>query len=293
MKRKNKIWYLAIALLMFFLTVSSVVAYDSIIGTWGPFNPGIYHYHPTSGTMFRFYNQVPDGDTPSGDITVPVSTNEVVTCWRSGLWIYNLSSTAWSPVNSYIPKRVTVGDLVLDERSEIIGTYGTGIYFFYWEGSDWAFRRITSYVPTGDIAAGDIDGDGWDEVVAGFATGTWYWNPADDRWTQITPARAYNLAVGDRDGDGQPEVVGAFPSGIWSWDRGSWSRLSLLATEGDIALGDFDNNGKDDLAVSYPDWPNPYPILVKGRVYIFWDSGEWEFNRYYSPYRFAEKRAHR
>ena len=296
MKGQAKIWCLAIATIMVFLTNSPKVAASFIIGTWGHLSPGIYTYYPNTGERLLEYNQVPDGDTPSGDIAAfplrfGVATAEVITCWRSGLWIYDYVFNAWSKVNSYTPKRVTVGELVLDERPEIIATYGTGIYFFYWEGSGWAWRRITSYVPTGDIAAGDIDGDGLDEVVVGFSTGTWYWNPAYDRWTQITSSKAYNLAVGDRDGDGQPEVVGAFPSGIWSWDRGSWIRLSLLATKGDIALGDFDHNFKDDLAVIYPDWPNKWPILFKGRMYILWDSDEWKFNRFYPPYRITAVRA--
>ncbi len=149
-----------------------------------------------------------------------------------------------------------------------------GIFFFYLDGSGWSWRQITSYVSHGDIAAGDIDGDGLDEVVAGFPTGTWYWNPADNQWTKITAYNAYNLAVGDRNGDGRAEVAGAFPTGIWSWDHGKWRRLtgSDYATSGDIAFGDFDRNGKDDLVSCWPHWYYDW----NGFLWVLWDNGKWE-----------------
>jgi hypothetical protein len=276
--KKAKIWCLGIVSLMILLTVGSAVATDEIIGVWFNYQNNIFRIcygRATSNYIFCCYTSDVITNSSSVDITagdisggVPGRKEDIVSCWPTGLWIYNTEALSWKRVNPYAPRRVAAGNLGQDEELEIIAAYGTGIYFFYPGGSGWSWRRITPYVPTGDIAAGDIDGDGLDEVVAGFSTGTWYWNPAYDRWTKITPYKAYNLAVGDRNGDGLGEVVGAFPSGIWSCDRGKWTRLtgSGFATKGDIAFGDFDGNGKDDLVSCWP---------TTNEIWILYDNGKW------------------
>jgi len=279
MNKKAKIWCLVPALLIVFLTVGPAVARDQVIGTWcGAPGVSLSYIDPISSPHAYatnvIYNEAVDYkyfDIAAGDIegVGKVKSDRIVSRWPNGLWIYNIDYNSWRRGNTKAPKRVTVGNLGQDERLEIIGTYGTGIFFFYWNGSGWLWRRITSYVPIGDIAAGDIDGDGWDEVVAEFPSGIWYWNPAKDRWYKITSYRAYHLAVGDMNGDGRAEVSGAFPTGIWSWDHGTWRRLtgSGFATDGDIAFGDFDGNGKDDLVTC---WHNTHEI------WVLWDNGKWE-----------------
>jgi len=278
MNKKAKIWCLAILSLMVFLSVGPAVARDEIIYTCAHSSSTLFA-DPIENDGGWFFAAVPDGDHPSGDIAVGETVrlggeiDDLVSCWRTGLWIYNRAALKWFKVYPIAPKRVTVGDLGWDDRLEIIGTYENGIWVYYLDGSKiaWRWRQITEFVPTGDIAAGDIDGDGLAEVVAGFPTGTWYWNPADEQWTKITSYNAYNLAVGDMNADGRAEVAGAFETGIWSWDHGTWRRLtgSGFATDRDIAFGDFDGNKKDDLISYWRDSP-------EGHIWVLWDSGEWE-----------------
>lgn len=186
-------------------------AQTEIVGTW---INGIFIFYPPhwySGQS-RMYAYTPDGDIPSGDIEAGDFTGDgiadVASCWSSGLWFQDESSRSWTWLSSDSPpRRLTTGNVARDKKKEIIGTYGDGVYYFDWDGSRWWKHRITSYVAPGDIAAGDITGDGWDEVVAGFGRGTWYWNPRTGGWTQTTTYNAYNLACGDGNGDGRAEVV--------------------------------------------------------------------------------------
>ena len=128
------------------------------------------------------------------------------------------------------------------------------------------------------MTAGDITGDGWDEVVSGYSTGTWYWNPRTGGWYQLTSATyiPYSLACGDRNGDGRAEVIGTFHTGIWAWDRGTWRRLtdSGYATTGDMEMGDFNQNGRDDLVSCWPDG-----------MWIQYDNGSWYKAYNIAPYR--------
>jgi hypothetical protein len=118
----------------------------------------------------------------------------------------------------------------------------------------------------GSIRAGDINGDGKDEVLAldGEALQAWSYNPGANAWTKLQPSKALALdsdpwlthpeyystiRVGDVDGDGRDDVVARGPFGIrtWFYDRrgtGGWERY---------------------LAEGYPDFPSrPCPSGVTG-----------------------------
>ena len=119
--------------------------------------------------------------------------------------------------------------------------------------------------------------------MSGYSTGTWIWNsrlsyPAS--WKRIAEPQytIYNLACGDRDGDGRAEVVGGYNTGIWLWD-GYWKKRLTdpgYVTKADMEMGDFDKNGRDDLAVSFSDPPG---------LYINYDNGSWYKVYGTPPYR--------
>jgi len=275
----SAVWY------MWVYASSSVTSKhrDEIIGTF-PAPNGVMYWHYPYGTSDKkvLWPDPPDGASPSGDIEAGDTNGDGVAdfaaSWANGLWVH--STQAWEWLWFAPPKKVTMANVYGDARKEVIGTWPEGVFYFYRTGTGWDFKQITDYPPAGDISAGDINGDGWDEVVSGYSTGTWIWYPKTGGWQQITNANyvPYNLACGDRNGDGRAEVVGGYSTGVWSWDQGSWTRLTDpgFVTTGDMEMGDFDKNGRDDLVLSFS---NPVGMWIR------YDNGSWYKANDIPPYR--------
>ncbi len=129
-----------------------------------------------------------------------------------------------------------------------------------------------------NVAAGDLDGDGWDEIVTGAGPGAVFgphvrgWN-VDDGTAAAIPGISYfaygtlkwgvNVACGDIDGDGFDEIVtGAGPGAVfgphvrgWNVDGGaaaaipgvSFFAYGTLKYGVNIAAGDVDGDGIDEI----------------------------------------------
>ena len=153
----------------------------------------------------------------------------------------------------------------------------------------YAWNNTSSGTPWSDVAVGDFDGDGNDEMAVIRSTrATWgsrgypilisdpdggiSWSNTSSGypWTRIT--------AGDFDGDGNDEIAvirsaratwGSLGYPIVIADPGgemSWNNTSSGAPWTDIAAGDFDGNGDDELVVirsARATWGSlGYPILV-------------------------------
>jgi hypothetical protein len=60
-------------------------------------------------------------------------------------------------------------------------------------------------------------------------------------------------------GDGRAEIIGSWSSdGFWYWDVAAenWTQMTKFSTNGDIAAGDFTNDGIADVASIWPDIPS-------------------------------------
>ena len=106
--------------------------------------------------------------------------------------------------------------------------------------------------PTADLAVGDFDGDGIDDVFVGTGAGWYFSSGGQSEWRFLNrmPEHASQLRFGDFDGDGRTDVVALHGAKIdISWGGLSpWQTINVTASLlSDIAVGDFDGDHRSDL----------------------------------------------
>ncbi|MGW6904595.1 trypsin-like serine protease [Streptomyces sp. NPDC054940] len=156
------------------------------------------------------------------------------------------------------------------------GAYATPFRSFRSEPGDWTLSRST-------LVSGDFNGDGRDDIAAwydyaaghdrlftflseqngGFTAPTGSLTIAEGNWT----AAAAKLVTGDYDGNGRDDIgvfytydsglartftflstsQGGFASGVKGWESATWGSRDRTS----VYSGDFDGDGRDDLAAWY------------------------------------------
>jgi hypothetical protein len=196
---------------------------------------------------------------------------------------------------------VAAGDLDADGFDEVITGAGPGALFgphvrgwnLEYGGSEPMpgvnFLAYGTHKFGVNVAAGDIDGDGYDEIVTGAGPGAVFgphvraWNVDDGTATAIpsvsyfaygTPRWGVNVATGDLDGDGIDEIItGAGPGTVygphvrgWNFDGAGITTLpglSFLAYGTpqygvNVAAGDMDEDGLAEILTG----PGPGPAFA-------------------------------
>ena len=184
--------------------------------------------------------------------------------------------------------KVSCGDVTGDEKDEILTGAGPGdIYGPHVRGfqADGTPLPVLSFLAYGthkygvNVAAGDIDADGFDEIITGAGPGAVFgphvrgWDydgtgtvaaiPGVSYFAYGTPKWGVNVTAGDIDGDGYDEIVtGAGPGAVygphvrgWNVDGGAATSMpgcSFLAYGThkygvNVSCGDVDGDGIDEI----------------------------------------------
>ncbi len=211
---------------------------------------------------------------------------------------------AGTPIPLWVPTDVVVADVNGDGRNDVVtlamfkpAGYGTdeGHVFVYLQtGTPGVFETPAGY-PVGLYpwhgALADVDGDGRPDLVVGDPGARTVWLVRQDG-TQpgrflaaealiagVSGVSAYTAVIADLNGDGAPDVAtkeshcDSTPNGIViryqdPLVRGTFgppTRLNLPAIPTEIAAGDLDGDGLDDLLVTVKDGCPP--------AFVLWNAG--------------------
>ena len=212
--------------------------------------------------------------TPIQDVDTEARNAENLTIsWRENL--IDDQRTSGVPLRG--PHTFASGNLDGDGHPDIVTAYQDSRYLrVAYSTPDPAEKFLLTLAESDDalglfdVAIGDVDGDGWQDVVAAGTNGILYLqNPGQSkpgfRWQRIYPTVAKSswitIDVVDLNGDGKPEIVGLKPFSIGEFpamvrlipgadplDAEAWTE-ELLASQENAAFalpGDLDGDGDTD-----------------------------------------------
>jgi len=147
-------------------------------------------------------------------------------------------------------------------KKDLIGSWaGLGIYYRNSNTKAWTYLAS----PAIQVVAGDMDGDGKDDLIGLWSDGAWVKYSATGSWLRLASPATW-IAAADMNGDGRADLLGIWESTVYLRDSvsGSWSTLTTGATR--IAAADMDGDGKADLVGQ---WASGIWVLLSS-------TGQWQ-----------------
>jgi len=211
-----------------------------------------------------------DGDGDQDPITGG-ATSKLVEWWNNVLPAcptnFPRTNVVDSTANGVVA--IAVADIDRDGDLDVFGALELADDIRWWEnldgaGQSWSEVNIaTNFAKPLSIAAGDINSDGYEDVISAAVDGsnvTWWANPGvagtwNDRVVTTNIPNVQDLTVADVDNDGQLDIVGASANfdAIYWWrntnglgTRWQTNFVGLLNGMDAVATGDIDGDGTID-----------------------------------------------
>jgi len=136
-------------------------------------------------------------------------------------------------------------------KDDFLGTWdGQGVYYRNSDTGAWV--KMAS--PATLITAGDLGGDGVDDLIGIWPTqgGVWVKSSMNGAWTKLSTT-ATHIAAGDMNGDGRADFLGTWTGqGVFFRNSANGIWVQMASSADMIAAGDLDGDGKDDLIGIWP-----------------------------------------
>jgi hypothetical protein len=124
---------------------------------------------------------------------------------------------------------------------------------WYQNGDTGVWEKVYSACPV-RLTAGDITGDVRAEIIGIWSSGIWFWNPATNSWTRITPlVTTGDIAAGDITGDGKADLASSWPdfdkqTGLYYWNGATdtWHFITKYIAY-NVAVGDITGDGRAEV----------------------------------------------
>ncbi|MFG2147824.1 FG-GAP repeat domain-containing protein [Streptomyces sp. NPDC048696] len=187
------------------------------------------------------------------------------------VWGTTIQTLEGSPYRPYAKN-----DFDGDGRSDLTGISGSGNLYYWHNNGNGSLRNGSrmwpvdgDYLTAREPVAGDFNGDGNTDVAAISQSGSLYWKPGNGSgglggaallWPTEGGFQSFrDPTAGDFNGDGKTDLAAINDQGnlyMWMGDgKGSlspasnpWPTAGQFATFRDLTAGDFNGDGKTDLA---------------------------------------------